>query len=340
MNGDDDLAAFYRSVGGRPVFYGGETVYDFGWRMPEVRTKEEKIADEKFRAKMPEFKIKGKAEAGDDDALAGPLLLWHHPAVKAALGFEFNGIWQAVGSCVGAGGGTVEFSLLTVEVVRLKDPEVIVVPFWPLTWGKSRERAGLYDRGDGSMGSAFAEAARLDGTVDAKADGLPVFKERSPGWLWWGEDAELDWSQGRKMPKAWLDKAKLHLVKTTAQCRNADDVWQAIGNYYPVTCASMWGMRNPREARVVDGMLTARRSGSWSHQMSIQARVRKGGRRWFYLQNQWGPDTYGQADPLTGQTGGVWIDEDEVSWICRDEVFAFSQFAGFPAQSLDPGAIA
>lgn len=340
MDDTEQIDQFYRSVGGKPVFHGGEVTYNFGWRPPEARTVEETSADKKITDKMTNFKLKGKrkTEIGEGEVV-GPLLLWHHPMVKEALGYEFNGGWQATGSCVGCAGGNVLFSLICAEVLRLKDPEKIAIPFWPLTWGKSRERGGMHDRGDGSFGSAFAEAARLDGTVMAKADGLPTFTQRSPGWLWWGEDAELDWSQGRKMPKAWLDKAKVHVVKTTSPCRDADDVFDAVSNYYPVTNASMWGMSNPRSAKVVDGMLTAKRSGRWAHQMAILAVTKKGDRKWFFMMNQWGPKTYGQIDPLTGFAGGVWIDEDEVNWIARDEVYAFSSFNGFPTDYLDVGSI-
>lgn len=336
---EDALNAFYRSVGGKPIFLGGETVWNFGRIPPEALTVEEKQADTKFKKKIKKFKLEGEREGDDESQPAGPLLLWHHDMVKKAVGFEFNGVWQAVGSCVGAGGGNVLFSLMAAEVIRLKQAEKIVVPFWPLTWGKSRERAGMNNRGDGSLGSAFAEAARLDGVVDAKANGLPIFKEREPGWLWWGDDAELDWSQGRKMPKDWLAEAKKQIVKTTASCSGHEDVKEAIRNYYPVTCASMWGMSSPRSARVQDGMLTAKRSGSWSHQMSIQLHVNKNGKDWYFMMNQWGPGTYGQVDPLTGHFGGIWIDEGEMDWICRDEVFAFSQFEGFKADFLDPGDI-
>jgi hypothetical protein len=37
----------------------------------------------------------------------------------------------------------------------------------------------------------------------------------------------------------------------------------------------------------------------------------------------------------------VWIKAADVDWICRDEVFAFSQFDGFPAPAYDiPGIFA
>lgn len=356
---DDELADFYRSVGGKPVFHGGEPVWAFGWKPPEARTVEEKRADARIGNTIKPLKItKAKAEgdaptegqadlartvAGDNE-LVNLMAVWKHPLAVEALGFQFEGIWQAVGSCVGAGWGAVAMTTILTEVILQKDPEGISVPFWLLTWGKGRERGGMHDRGDGSFGSAQAEAAVKDGTVDAKAEGLPAFKERAPGWLWWGSDAELDWSQGRRMPREWTDKAKVHLYKTAARCRGMDDVWDAIGNYNPVTCASMWGMRNPEGDAQVKGnppVLMLRRTGQWAHQMSMLARVKHPELgRLVFLHNQWGPQTYGRADPLTGVKGGGWITEDDVNWIARDEIFAFSTFAGFPARFLDPRVIA
>jgi hypothetical protein len=78
-----------------------------------------------------------------------------------------------------------------------------------------------------------------------------------------------------------------------------------------------------------------RRQGQWSHQMSIDAWLKhpKLGDL-FWLMNQWGQDAHGK-DPFGGPPGGVWITAADVDFICRDEVFAFSQFDGFPAPDWD-----
>ena len=46
----------------------------------------------------------------------------------------------------------------------------------------------------------------------------------------------------------------------------------------------------------------------------------------YFLMNQWGKNAHGKC-PSGAPNGGVWIRKDDVNWICRDEVFAFSQFA-------------
>ncbi len=54
----------------------------------------------------------------------------------------------------------------------------------------------------------------------------------------------------------------------------------------------------------------------------------------FYLMNTWGVNAHGR-DPFGAPPGGVWITADDVDYICRDEVYAFSQFQGFPAPRPD-----
>lgn len=239
----------------------------------------------------------------------------------------------AVHNCVGAGGCNAWMTLACVEACRLNDAEIPVVPFWLLPYGRSRYYLGDRSPGEGSTGSTFAKAAREDGVIPANSPGLPPFT-RTDG-LVWGSSVEMKWSDGDNPDTMrLLPDSRKHLVKTTAQCRNADDVREAIRNGYPCTAASMYAHRpgvtgNPP-------VLLGRHSGEWSHQMSLLA--------WwdhpslgeiFWLMNQWGLDAHGR-DPAGGPPGGVWITKADVDWICRDEVFAFSQFDGFPAQTLPP----
>lgn len=238
-------------------------------------------------------------------------------------------------NCVGAGGGNVLATLSFGDALLRGDPERCIVPFWLLPYGRSRYYMGDRGEGEGSTGSTFARAAREDGTLDAKAAGLPPFTNTDG--LVWGSRVELKWSDGDNPDTMrLLPESRQHLVKTTAQCKSADDVRQAIINGYPCTCASSWGggMKCPTDGN--PAVLLNRRSGSWSHQMSIQ--------NWwehpslgeiFWIQNQWGLGAHG-SDPAGGPGGGFWVKKGEIDWICRDEgeVYAFSQFEGFPSNVI------
>lgn len=232
----------------------------------------------------------------------------------------------AVHNCVGAGGGNVAFTLSAIEVIRLNDPEKIILPFYPYTYGRSRYRSGMRGRGEGSTGAGWAEAAVKDGILDNLS--LDVPKPKNSDALVWGESVEMEWSAGDREPcTKWLDIGTKHIIKTASRLKSADEVRSAIANLYPVTCASMYGF-NPV---VRDGVLLGVKGPRWSHQMSIHA-------YWdhpalgtlFWLQNQWGKNAHG-TDPAGGPLGGVWITSKDVDWICQDEVFAFSQFDGYPA---------
>lgn len=324
----------YSAVGGKPKGMASGNVWNFGY-IPQAHRSDaqhEAVADS--IAAMPRFGIVG-AQAEVDRVCI--FELWKHPDVVAALGFEFTGTHQLTGSCVGAGGGNALFSIAAVEVIRLKEPEKIIVPFWLLPYGRSRYYLGDSGQGEGSTGSTFAKAAHDDGVIPADAPGLPSFTHDDG--LIWGERAEMSWSDGdAQQTMDRLPESRKHLVQTTAQCRDADAVREALCNYYPVTCASNYA----HDGGKVQGnppVLVGRHSGSWSHQMSMHG--------WwkhpelgelFYLMNQWGLDAHG-TDPSGAPRGGVWITKADVDWICRDEgeVFAFSQFQGFPAQKFSWG---
>lgn len=194
-----------------------------------------------------------------------------------------NGLAQH--QCVGAGGGNVAASLAFVEVIRLGDPEKVILPFYPFTYGRSRSRSGMGGRGEGSTGTGWAEAAKQDGILDNLSHPeLP--KPKNSDALVWGSSVEMDWSAGERSPcKDWLDKGRVHLIKTVSRCRNAGDVRAALLNYYPVTEASMYGFN----AKVEDGVLLGRRGPRWAHQMSFHAfqeHPKLGPIYW--LMNQWG----------------------------------------------------
>lgn len=320
---------FFSEVGGQRVQLpnNGE-VWSFGWIPPEARTEQQHAAAHDAVASMPRLTIDGKSAMADEKKVC-LFELWKHPDVIAANSGEFTGVHQITGSCVGAGGGNCWFTLACVEAVRVGDPELPKVPFWLLPYGRSRYYLGDRSPGEGSTGSTFARAAREDGVVPADAPGLPSFT-RDDGWVW-GRQAEMKWSDGDNPDTmALLPESRKFLVKTTAQCRDHGDVREVIKSGFPCTAASMYA-HDGGKVQGTPACLLARRQGSWSHQMSILA--------WwehpqhgeiFWLMNQWGLNAHGKC-PTGAPLGGVWIKASDVDYICRDEVFAFSQFQGFPA---------
>lgn len=319
----------YHSVGGRPIYLGGEEVWSFGWRPPQVRWPEEHERLALSRHSM--LAIAGTSEYGAEKKI---MLtdLWKHPTVVAANGFEFPGFLQNTGACVGVSSGDVCFTLACIEVIRLGEPEQALIPFWPLTYGRGRMRSGINGRGEGSSGTGQAEAYREDGIVPAKTNGLPTFSIKD-GMLSVGSSVEMEWSDGKGISTRWLEQSRKHVVKQTAMCRNADDVREAIVNGYPVTEASMYGFNARVEG--TPAVLLGRRGPRWAHQMNIEG--------WwehpqlgelFLLVNQWGQSAHG-TDPAGAPKGAVWVTKADVNWMCNDqEVFAYSQFQGFPAQNV------
>jgi hypothetical protein len=321
----------YQSVGGKRLMLGrnGGEVWNFGWVPPENRTEIQHAKVDIAVKSMPRFTISGDPLRHDTDK-ALLFEFWKHPLVKEANnGKEFTGTHQMTGCCVGAGGGNCWMTLACVEACRLGDREIPKVPFWLLPYGRSRFYLGDRSPGEGSTGGTFAQAAREDGTVAADTPGLPTFTT-DDGFIW-GRNAEMSWSDGdASQTMNLLPESRKHLVKTTAQCKSSDDVREALKNGYPCTAASMYA-HDGGKVQGDPACLLATRQGSWSHQMSLQG--------WwlhpqfgelFWLHNQWGLKAHGIC-PTGAPPGGVWIKKSDVDWICRDEVYAFSQFDGFPA---------
>jgi hypothetical protein len=327
----------YGSVGGKPMSFTNpeapSDLWDFGWIPPEARNQVQEQSHHEAAQEMPRFAIEGK-EASDVKKVC-LFDIWNHPLVVESNGFAFPGIHQLTGSCVGAGGGNVAFTLASWEVVRLNDPEIAYIPFWLLPYGRSRYYLGDRGRGEGSTGSTFAKAAKEDGFVKATHPGLPKFTNNDG--LVWGSSVEYSWSDGDD-PQTMnlLPESRKHLVQTTARCRNADEVRQAICNGFPCTEASMYGFNARVEGEGSDAVLIGRRGPRWSHQMGLIAwwEHPKFGELFFDM-NQWGQGAHGK-DPSGGPAGGVWIPKADVEWICQtsDEVYAFSQFQGFPSQKI------
>lgn len=327
----------YQSVGGRLVtparrLYGSgapEPYWNFGWVPPEERTEEQHDAHDRATSAMPAFAVRGRSQG--DVKRADLTELWKHADVVSALGHPYTGTHQLTGSCVGAGGGNVAASVSYVDAVRLGDLEKCILPFYPYTYGRSRFRCGMNGRGEGSLGSGWAEAAKKDGVLDNLSH-PELHRPANSDGLVWGASVEMEWSAGDRAPcTAWLDRGVKHPIRTVSRARNASDVRQGLINLFPATCASMYGFT----ARVHKGVLLGTKGPRWAHQMSLQAfwdHPELGPLYW--LHNQWGLEFHGRC-PTGMPGGGAWITEVDVDWICRDEVFIFSQYDGYPVPDFD-----
>jgi hypothetical protein len=304
-----------------------------GWLSPDERTPEQNECHERIVASMPDFRLIGSRPAMSDKKVV-LTDVWKHPAVVEAIGYPFPRIHQLTGSCVGAGGGNGLFTLSAIEVVRLGDREQIVVPGWLFTYGKSRQRGGLRGRGEGSFGSAWAEAIKLDGIVPANYPGMPGF--RNEDGLVWSSNDEYKWSDGAAIPDDFAREARKYLVKTVSPLRDADDVRESIVNGYPCTaaCGGFVGkgyVRGSGSDAVLIGSIDSR----GGHQTSIQGWMEhpQFGELFLYV-NQWPEQVY-PKDPAGGPPCSVWINKQTMNQICREEVYGLSQFDGFPAQEIE-----
>ena len=125
----------------------------FGW-VPLHRRSDAMLAahDETLKA-MPRFEIKGRQRYGK-------AVLLYDWSKAANGGKHLDCFRQETGSCVGQGGGKAIWTLAGVQAVKLGELISMTLPFYLVTYGKSRELCGMRGKGDGSTGSGFARAAK------------------------------------------------------------------------------------------------------------------------------------------------------------------------------------
>lgn len=310
--------------------------YPLGFITKAQRTRDMELVHDDCMAKMPATRFSSPIRQYYAGEVAGPLLLWNRPEVVSALGFAYPGTHQLTGSCVGAGGGNACFSLSAVEVLRLNDPENIILPFWLYPYGISRWLLGDTTEGEGSLGSTFAQAVREHGVFSNAEPGLP--KPRTDDGLIWGDKIELEWSNGKAKAGQWKDLAKKHPIKTTTNCTSGQQAFDLVMNWYPVTFACNNYISPGSEKLMGSGenqCVVGEVNQNGGHQTSLQLgwlHPELGPLVW--NQNQWGVNVYKQ-DPKTGRKDGCWqriANIDRALKSLDAEVFGFSQYDGYPAQ--------
>jgi hypothetical protein len=312
----------------------GKTV-NCGWIPPDERTREQSAINDRIVSGMPRFHIRGHFTAAERR-----YPLWR--AGKTLLGKFLPYVWQQTGSCVGAGGGNMQMTGMSVEIVLHSEVEEFKVPWWLFAYGRSRYRGGMNGQGEGSFGSAWAEAITKDGSFEIDPEGapdLPDYKVQD-GWIVQPAKTEMQWSDGGRVQDVWLKLGVKHLFRTAAVMKSAQDCAEALMNGYALTLASNFGIRPMVPSPTGDpAVRLATWNGSWAHQMfSDEYWDHPSLGEIFRIGNNWGPDAHGSP---TGEEppGGFYIRAKTMDQICRNgEVYAFSGFDGFPARSLDFGA--
>lgn len=309
--------------------------FKLGWIEPEKRNLYQQASHISAMAKLPKFAA--PPVAGGKPPVGTKLLLtdlWKHQKVVDLFGEPFSGTHQQTGSCVGVGGGNVIFTTVLADILRRSENEKVVFPWFWYNYGMSRFYMGERTAGEGSLGSTFAKSWNEDGSSDSAIESLQTPKPLSTkdGWDW-GEKTELVWSNGAVRRPEMAAESNMH-KGTSTPSTSGDATRDFVLNGYGCTRAA-GTFCNPNTAQVKGDVLIGTENGRGGHQMAYLG-------YWnhptygelLYNMNQWGKKAYG-IDPGGGPAGGYWVHIDAVDRICRSEdgeVFAFSNYQGYPAQ--------
>jgi hypothetical protein len=317
----------YIKWGGRQHHNNFINNWNFGWKPISDLPEEQRKA---FKSSLKPFEI-----TGEDSDVKEALL---YKVVNKAAGYEFFPWDQKTGSCVGHGALAVMATLQAVEIVTQGQTyEQWKLPFFLFNYGQSRKRGGLHGTGDGSFGSSMAESCRIDGVPPTESDLPQPVKQNDGSWTF-GADAEYKWSNGDKPPKDLFSVANKFRVNSTSQLSNSKEVKAALRNGYPVTIASGWWGFNSLKVQPsgTPAVQLAKKSDAWGHQQSCLGYTEHPEFGLIFLiQNSWGnahgtpPGNYGEPK------GSYWMKASDMDKICNEEVFAFSNFDGYPARKID-----
>lgn len=314
------------------------TLVNFGFLHSGKRNDTQNDLHEKIVKAMPRFTIRGAFTLE-----SRRYKLWEFVR-KVNGGKDPTYNWQQTGSCVGAGWGNMSLVTQGVEISMKGESEQYKWLWWPFTYGKGRQRGGISGSGEGSFGSAQAEAATIDGSFELDPANEPDLPDPTirDGWAIVPAATELEWSNGAKIKQNWVSLGVKHLFKTAAVMKSADNCIDALANGYAITQASMFGfspMVPPVEGKGENQIRLVRRwNAQWAHQTWVDE-------FWdhpdvgpvFRWGNNWGPTAHNTngSTPSGYPNNGVYITYQLMDQICKSrdgEVFAFSAYDGFPAR--------
>lgn len=281
---------------------------------------EAKRAWDAIGSQFDPFFIAGQTEATE----GGTYRLWDY--TRKVLGEDTPNYAQKTGDCVSFGAKNAIEYLSCMEIARNGDAEQFKPIFAPYLYATGRVKIGnnkLRGRA-GSLGSWMAKAVQEYGTIPADLDGLPDYS---------GQLAD-QWGDGRGDWTKWIEHGDDHLIKSASRITSWNQLVDANGNGYPVTIASNLGFNMKPSA---DGF--HKRRGSWAHQMCIVGASDDRSKPWAGVLNSWGANAHGTV--IDFETGEEWpagmlrVRPEDLDPAFRSgELFAFSQFDGFPEQNL------
>lgn len=306
-----------------------------GWIPPVDRTQEQQDAHDLamksvlLRHSLPPVRL----------AVGEKLMLtdaWKHPDVIADIGFEFTGFRQLTGSCVGVSAGNWITTLAALQRLLTDGATKAFVPFWPFDYGRTRSNEGDRGQGEGAVDSVMGDTMSKEGYFAITEVGLPTF-DHSDG-LALPSKTELQWSDGASaLVTKWKPLAAQH-TGAKAVCNSTDDIWNAIGNGYPVIdgCDNYCGSGSIKGSGT-SAYSATRYTGAGGHStclLGIWNHPNDG--RLFLYSNQWDGSTY-PVDPAGAGRCCAWMTEAELAKLFRTggdqgETMALSHVNWFPAQ--------
>lgn len=308
--------------------------YDYtgGWIPYEDRTSQQQLHSDQWADSRPLFGDINTFGDLPDEALNFKSWL--------AIGLRPLRVYQQIGSCVGAGGAVAYGDAMAGDVYYRGEQESVELPCpWP-TWGIGRELGGMNGRGEGSFGSAQAEAVEKWGYLPVDFPGLP--QPRKDGdWLIWTKDDEYTYSWPRQFPvsaNTLAPEAGKHRMGKQLPARTLAEIDQAAAQGYGITIASNYGSKT---MRVKDGFLVASWDGSWAHQMTIDGyKIVPSLGKLYLFKNQWGRKAHPSCPFLStfGVEGAFWVPEADLQKLVSNrntEVHIHSSTGGFDLRKLD-----
>ncbi|MGL4419386.1 MAG: hypothetical protein ACRCZF_01855 [Gemmataceae bacterium] len=294
-----------------PVVRDGGEGLQFGWVAAPEWVGEVPAAP--FR-ETPAFRA--MAQAPDD------LFLWE--ACRQVTGAVLPARDQGpVGACVGFGTASAIEHLACVQIASGRAGSFRPVAAEVIYAGSRVEIGGNRIRGDGSVGAWAARFVRDYGVLPRSL--LNTFDLRS-----YDPARCREWGN-RGVPDELEPALRQFPVQSIATLGSWAECRAAIRQGYPGIVCSSQGFEMKRDA---DGACRPR--GTWMHCMAIIG-VRGGARPGGFLLNSWGAAAHtGPRVPANAPVGGFWCDAAVLDQMLRQgDSWAFSQFRGFPAQSLD-----